>query len=153
MPESTTPPPNSLIDDVSERRLRLGVLISGSGTNLQAIIDGCAEGTLDAEVAVVVSDKAAAFGLERARKANIPAVFLVRADFEDITGFNREIARVLLEHQVGLVVMAGYMRLLGRRVLESFPGRVMITGSCAMIGPLSKLSSAKWTVTPVTFTP
>jgi phosphoribosylglycinamide formyltransferase-1 len=125
MPESTTPPPNSLIDDVSERRLRLGVLISGSGTNLQAIIDGCAEGTLDAEVAVVVSDKASAFGLERARKANIPAVFLDRADFEDITGFNREIARVLLEHQVGLVVMAGYMRLLGRRVLESFPGRVM----------------------------
>jgi phosphoribosylglycinamide formyltransferase-1 len=117
--------PESLIDDGIERKLRLGVLISGSGTNLQAIIDGCAAGTIGAEVAVVVSDKEGAFGLTRARSAGIPAVYLERAKFEDITAYNRELARVLLEHQVGLVVMAGYMRLLGRRVLEAFPNAVM----------------------------
>ncbi|HEY3318625.1 MAG TPA: phosphoribosylglycinamide formyltransferase [Coriobacteriia bacterium] len=125
MPDVTAPPPNSLIDDAGKRRLRLGVLISGSGTNLQAIIDASAAGTLDADVAVVVSDKDAAYGLVRARNAGIPDVYLCRSSFEDITGYNRELARILLEHEVGLVVMAGYMRLLGRRVLEAFPGRVM----------------------------
>jgi phosphoribosylglycinamide formyltransferase-1 len=117
--------PESLIDDGIERKLRLGALISGSGTNLQAIIDGCAAGTIDAEVAVVVSDKESAFGLTRARNAGIPAIYLERAKFEDITAYNRELTRVLLEHQVGLVVMAGYMRLLGRKVLEAFPNAVM----------------------------
>ncbi len=125
MPDVTAPPPNSLIDDAGKRRLRLGVLISGSGTNLQAIIDASAAGTLDADVAVVVSDKDAAYGLVRARNAGIPGIYLCRSSFEDITGYNRELARILLEHEVGLVVMAGYMRLLGRRVLEAFPGRVM----------------------------
>jgi phosphoribosylglycinamide formyltransferase-1 len=117
--------PASLIDTGAERKLRLGVLISGSGTNLQAIIDRSADGALDADVAVVVSDKEAAFGLMRARDAGIPAVFLDRGKFEDIAAYDRELTRVLLEHQVGLVVMAGYMRLLGRRVLEAFPNAVM----------------------------
>lgn len=124
MPESTTPPPAGLVDDPS-RRLRIGVLISGSGTNLQAIIDASQDGTLDADVAVVISDKDSAYGLVRARKAGVPDVFLCRSDFEDVTSYNRELARVLVEHGVGLVVMAGYMRLLGKRVLEAFPGRVM----------------------------
>ena len=125
MPDTTTPPPPHLIDDRTKRRLRIGVLISGSGTNLQAIIDASANGTLDADVAVVISDKDSAHGLVRARNAGIPDVYLCRSSFDDITGYNRELARVLLEHEVGLVVMAGYMRLLGRRVLEAFPGRVM----------------------------
>ncbi len=58
------------------RRLRVGVLISGSGTNLQALIDRSAAGTLDAEVVVVISNKEAAYGLERARRAQIPAVWI-----------------------------------------------------------------------------
>jgi phosphoribosylglycinamide formyltransferase 1 len=125
MPDTTVPPPRSLIDDKKKHRLRIGVLISGSGTNLQAIIDASANGTLDADVAVVISDKDSAHGLVRARNAGIPAVYLCRSSFDDITGYNRELARLLLEHECGLVVMAGYMRLLGRRVLEAFPGRVM----------------------------
>lgn len=125
MPDVTTPPPNSLIEDKTRHRIRLGVLISGSGTNLQSIIDASQNGTLDAEVAVVISDKDAAYGLVRARNAGIPDVYLCRSSFEDITGYNRELARLLIEHEVDLVVMAGYMRLLGRRVLEAFPGRVM----------------------------
>lgn len=117
--------PASLIDTGARRTLRLGVLISGSGTNLQAFIDRIAEGSLDGTVAVVISDKDSAYGLVRAQQAGMPAIFLCRSDFEDITGYNRELARLLVEHDCDLVVMAGYMRLLGRRVLEAFPGRVM----------------------------
>lgn len=119
--------PEGLIERPDEPKpaLRLGVLISGSGTNLQAIIDGCADGTIDAEVAVVVSDKGSAYGLVRARNAGIPDIFLCRSSFEDLASYNRELTRILLQHEVGLVIMAGYMRLLGRRVLEAFPGAVM----------------------------
>lgn len=106
-------------------KLRLGVLISGSGTNLQALIDACATGALNAVVAVVVSNKEDAFGLERARRAGVPAVFLDRARYETVSAYNRAIAEVLQEHGVQLVVMAGYMRLLGKEVLEAFPERVM----------------------------
>lgn len=125
MPDITTPPPGHLVEDRGHGRTKLGVLISGSGTNLQAIIDASATGALEADVAVVVSDKAGAHGLVRARNAGIPAVHIDRSKFCDVTEFNRELARVLLEHGVDLVVMAGYMRLLGRRVLEAFPMRVM----------------------------
>jgi phosphoribosylglycinamide formyltransferase-1 len=112
-------------EDEADERLALGVLISGSGTNLQAIIDACASGELDCRVAVVISNKADAFGLERARRAGISAVHLDPASFKDRRTYNRAIADTLIEHGVGLVVMAGYMRLLGRDVLEVFPHAVI----------------------------
>ena len=105
--------------------MRLGVLISGSGTNLQAIIDACAAGEIDAEVTVVISDKEAAYGLERARKAGIDAVWLDRSRFEQASLFTAAILETLLAHGVDLVVMAGYMRLLGRAVLAAYPDRVV----------------------------
>ena len=106
-------------------RLRLGVLISGSGTNLQAIIDACLEGTLNAEVRVVVSNHANAYGLERARHARIDAEYIDRAKFDSPKLYNREILRIFREHEVDTVVMAGYMRLLGREVINNFPHRVL----------------------------
>jgi len=111
---------------MSERRpLALGVLVSGSGTNLQAIIDAIAAGTLDARVAVVISNKGDAYGLERARLAGVPAVHVDPANSENLKGYNREIREVLESHGVELVVMAGYMRLLGAEVLRAFPGAVV----------------------------
>lgn len=107
------------------KRLRLGVLISGSGTNLQAIIDASRDRRLDADVAVVISNKEAAYGLERARKVGIPAVYIDRTAYDTVAGYNRAILRVLQEHEVDLVVMAGYMRLLGTEVLNAFPDRVL----------------------------
>jgi phosphoribosylglycinamide formyltransferase-1 len=107
------------------QRLKLGVLVSGSGTNLQAIIDACADGSLDAEVAVVVSDKSEAFGLERARHADIAAVHVARADHPDAASFNLAIRDALVAAGVDFVVMAGYMRLLGTEVLSAFPMRVL----------------------------
>ena len=107
------------------QRLKLGVLVSGSGTNLQAIIDASVGGALDAEVAVVVSDKAEAFGLQRARQAGIPALHVARADHADPAAFNEAIRDALLGAEVDFVVMAGYMRLLGKAVLDAFPIRVL----------------------------
>ncbi|MDI6691899.1 MAG: phosphoribosylglycinamide formyltransferase [Anaerosomatales bacterium] len=114
-----------LEEDQEPKRLRVGVLISGSGTNLQALLDACASGALNAEIAVVVSNKPDAFGLVRARRAGVPAVVVDRARYESVSGYNAAIADVLKEHGVELVVMAGYMRLLGKEVLSAFPNRVM----------------------------
>jgi phosphoribosylglycinamide formyltransferase 1 len=106
-------------------RLRLGVLISGSGTNLQAIIDASQAGTLDAEVVVVISNHSGARGLTRAQEHGIEAVHVDVSAHESIHAYNGMIRDLLREHRVDLVVMAGYMRLLGKDVLEAFPQRVI----------------------------
>jgi len=73
----------------------------------------------------VISNKEAAHGLERARKVGIPAVWIDRSAFETMATYNRAILQTLQEHEVDLVVMAGYMRLLGSEVLDAFPNRVL----------------------------
>ena len=108
-----------------DKRLRLGILISGSGTNLQAIIDASRDRRLDADVVVVISNQEAAHGLERARKVGIPAVWIDRSAHDTMAAYNRAILKSLQEHEVDLVVMAGYMRLLGSEVLDAFPNRVL----------------------------
>lgn len=110
---------------MSEKRARLGVLISGSGTNLQAIIDASRDGTLSADVAVVISNHEAAYGLERARKAHIPAVWIDRTAYTQFGDYNHAIRIALQEHEVNWVVMAGYMRLLGKDVLDAYPDHVV----------------------------
>lgn len=105
--------------------IRLGVLISGSGTNLQAIIDACEADTLDAEVAVVISDRTDARGLQRARTHGIEAVLVERGGFTSAADFNAAIRETLRGHAVEWVVMAGYMRLLGTEVLDAFPDHVV----------------------------
>jgi len=106
-------------------RLHMGVLISGSGTNLQAIMDACAAGAIDGEVSVVISSHQEAYGLERARKAGIPAVYLDRTSFPTFGAYNKAILAALEDHSVDIVVMAGYMRLLGKDVLRAYPYRVL----------------------------
>jgi phosphoribosylglycinamide formyltransferase 1 len=105
--------------------LRLGVLASGSGTNLQAIMDACAAGEIGAEVVLVVSDQADAFALQRARGSGIEAVHLDRTDYADARSYGETMTGLLLAHRVELVVMAGYMRLLHTAVLDAFPGAVL----------------------------
>jgi len=106
-------------------RARIGVLISGSGTNLQALIDASASGELDADIAVVISNHEGAYGLTRAQKAGIPAVHVDRGRYETPSAYNHAIREQLDAHLVGLVVMAGYMRLLGKEVLDAYPMRVI----------------------------
>lgn len=105
--------------------LALGVLVSGGGTNLQALLDASVDGTLNARVAVVISDKADAFGLERARRAGVAAVHVDPRAYADRVKFNEALRDELTAHGVELVVMAGYMRLLGSEVLDAFPSRVV----------------------------
>lgn len=129
-PEDLPAPPVMEQEEVPEppsepQPLVLGVLISGSGTNLQAIIDAIASGQLEARIAVVISNKVAAYGLERARKADIPAVHIDPATFGDYRAYNHAIRETLDAHGVELVVMAGYMRLLGTEVLRAYPGAVI----------------------------
>ena len=109
----------------ADRKLPIGVLISGSGTNLQVLIDRIADGSLDADIRVVLSNKADAFGLERARKVGIPAVHVDPKSFDEFSDYNTALAVELEAHGVEYVVMAGYMRLLGKEVLDAFPNRVL----------------------------
>ena len=103
-------------------RLRVGVLLSGSGTNLQAILDAADDSY---EVAVVLGDKAEAFGLERARKAGVAAVHIDPKAYDGREAFNAALVAALNEHQVELVCLAGFMRILAPNFVHAFPNRIL----------------------------
>jgi phosphoribosylglycinamide formyltransferase-1 len=106
--------------------LKVGVLISGSGTNLQAILDAAAAGDLGgARVVVVVSNRADAFGLERARAAGVPAVVVDHTAYAGREPFEDAVLEVLRRHEVDLVALAGFMRLLTPHFLRQYPDRVV----------------------------
>ena len=106
--------------------IKLGVLISGSGTNLQAIIDAIAAGKLDAEVPVVVSSREGAYGLKRAAAAGIQTLSLTPELYRaDPVGADVIIADALKKHGVDYVAMAGYMRMVRQPLLEAFPNRIV----------------------------
>ena len=104
---------------------RLGILISGRGSNLQAIVDAVRERRLDAAIAVVISNRAEATGLQRARAAGIETVVLRARDHPDRDGFDRALAGALQNHQVDLVCLAGFMRIVGTPLLDAFPQRIL----------------------------
>jgi len=103
---------------------RVGILISGRGSNLQALIDAAGRGELGGEIGVVVSNVAAAAGLERARREGIPA-FVCDHRGRPREDHDREVAEILERHQVDLVCLAGYMRLLSAAFVRRFPGRIL----------------------------
>lgn len=105
--------------------LRVGVMASGRGSNCQAIIDATESGRLPAQVVVVISDKAEAQVLERARRHNIPAVFIDYKAYPSKEDYEKAVLAVLQEYEVQLVCLAGYMRLVGRVLLDAFPNRIM----------------------------
>ena len=105
--------------------LDLGVLVSGNGSNLQAILDAVAEGSLDARVRVVVSNKAGVRALDRARRADVPASVILHRDFPTREEFDRALASELAGHGVSWVVLAGFMRVLTPGFLQAFEGRIV----------------------------
>lgn len=107
------------------RIVNLGVLVSGSGSNLQSIIDNIEKGALPAKIGVIVSNNPAAFALERARKHGIAAVVIEHAGFADREAYDRRVIDTLQAHGVELVVLAGFMRVLSPLFLRAFPMRVM----------------------------
>ena len=104
---------------------RVGVLISGRGSNLQALIDAIGNGRLQATLAVVISNRADAAGLDRARQAGIEALHIDHRAFRSRDDHDRAVARELQARDVGLVCLAGYMRLVGRPLLEAFPNAIL----------------------------
>jgi len=110
-------------------KLRVGVLASGGGTNLQAIIDNCAAGRIDAQVVVVISDVECG-ALDRARRAGIPAEHIDRRDKQRCPtreAFDRAVLDCLRAHDVALVCLAGYLRVMTSELVEAYAGRMMNT--------------------------
>lgn len=104
---------------------RIGVLISGRGSNLQALIDAVAEGQLRAAIGVVISNRADAAGLERARLADIETLVIDHRQFQHRSEFDAAIASALTARGVSLVCLAGFMRLVGPRLLDAFPNGIL----------------------------
>jgi len=104
---------------------RIVVLVSGEGSNLQALIDACQQGRINAQISAVFSNKSAAYGLERARLADIPAHALDVKAYEDRAAFDIALADAIEAYQPDLVVLAGYMRILTADFVQRFAGRMI----------------------------
>ena len=104
---------------------RIGVLISGRGSNLQAIIDSIADRRLDASIAVVISNRAKAAGLERAAKAGIETLHLDHTQYDSRQAFDLAVVDELKRRDVELVCLAGFMRLLSEAFVKAFPNRIL----------------------------
>jgi len=115
--------------------LRLGVLASGGGSNLQALIDACEGGRIPGVVAVVVSNNSDAGALARARRHGIPAFHLSGKHYPDDEDLDRAIVRVLREHGVTLVLLAGYMKKRGPAFVAAFPRRILNIHPALLPGP------------------
>jgi phosphoribosylglycinamide formyltransferase 1 len=113
------------VDSENHFRPRLGVLISGRGSNLQSMIDAIAAGALDASIAVVISNRAEAQGLQRARDARIEAISISPSEYTNREAYDRALADLLLARRVSLVCLAGFMRLVGQPLLDAFPNRIL----------------------------
>lgn len=106
--------------------LRLAVLVSGGGTNLQAVIDGISDGTItNTEIAVVISNNRNAYALERAKKAGIPGICVSPADYENREKFNEALLAAIDSYDPGLVVLAGCLVVIPKIMVEAYPNRII----------------------------
>ncbi len=113
-----------MVRSPSDKR-RLAILISGRGSNMQAFIDACAEGSLPAEIAVVVSNKPDAAGLERAAKAGIPTACVNHRNYDSREAFDAALLACLAPYEPDLVILAGFMRILTPVFIEPYAGRLL----------------------------
>jgi phosphoribosylglycinamide formyltransferase 1 len=116
---------NRMPEKKDSRPPLLAVLISGRGSNLQAIIDAIGEGRLDARIAVAISNRPDAAGLQRAREAGIEALALATTDYPDRDAYDAVIVQMLRARAVDLVCLAGFMRLVGPPLLDAYPNRIL----------------------------
>ncbi len=119
MPSSSEP------GGLGKQTLRIGVLVSGNGSNLQAIMDRCANGAIPGRVVCVISNVASAFGLERARRQGIPALHLDHRLFSSRESYDEALVNLLREHGVALVCLAGFMRIVTPVLIDAFPNAIM----------------------------
>jgi phosphoribosylglycinamide formyltransferase-1 len=107
------------------KKIKIGVLASGSGTNLQAILEACEKKEIDAEVCIVISDVPAAKALERAKKFGVAASVHERKNFPSKDAYEQAVIADLKKHNAELVCLAGYMRIVGKDFLKAFPERII----------------------------
>ena len=105
--------------------LAIGILASGRGSNFQSIIDSIESGNLSAKIAILITDKSDAYAIERASKHNIETLIIKPSDFSDKNEYYSHIAVELKKRNVGLVVLAGFMRVVGKALIDQFPDRVI----------------------------
>lgn len=110
---------------MGSKKFKLAVLVSGQGTNLQALIDQIEQGTVTAEIAIVVSNVKEAFALERANNHGIKTVFLDPKSHSDKKEFDRALINLLQAESVDLICLAGFMRILGKTFINIFTGRII----------------------------
>ncbi len=110
---------------MGSKKFKLAVLVSGQGTNLQAIIDQIEQGTLAAEIPIVISNVKEAFALERAKNHGIKPVFLAPKSYSGKEEFERALIDLLQAEAVDLVCLAGFMRILGKTFINSFAGKII----------------------------
>ncbi|MBE3590917.1 MAG: phosphoribosylglycinamide formyltransferase [Firmicutes bacterium] len=106
-------------------RARLAVFASGAGTHAQALIEACRDGRLAAEIVLVLSDRPEAPALDRARAAGVPSLCVARRAGESRSAYDRRLLRAVLDARADFVVLAGFMRLLGRSFVQALPWRVL----------------------------
>lgn len=105
--------------------INIGVLISGSGTNLQSIVDEIEKGKISGRIRVVISNRKDAYGLIRAKKAGIEGLYIDKKKFDSEEEFNRKIIEELSKREVELVVLAGYLSILSEEFIEKYKGRII----------------------------
>ena len=105
--------------------LKLGVLASGRGSNFQSIIDEIEAGSLNASISLLITDNPDAYAIERAKKQSIKYLYLNPHDFKSKNDFYTMIAKKLVKSDVDLVILAGFMRIVGKPLIEAFPNRIM----------------------------
>jgi len=108
-----------------EDKIRLAVFVSGSGSNLQSIMDRCAEGYIPGEVVLVVSNKKNAYGLVRAEEAGIPGVVHRRKSFSDGETADRHLLDLLDKYRVDIIALAGYLKMIPPRIIDKYRGRIV----------------------------
>jgi phosphoribosylglycinamide formyltransferase-1 len=104
---------------------RIGVLVSGGGTNLQAIIDAVKKGEIPAEVGVVISNKPGVYALERAAQNQIPTRIIDHREYSSVPDFTKAILNCLREFQIDLVALAGFLRIFDGLLVEAYPNRIL----------------------------
>ena len=106
-------------------RLSLAILLSGNGTNLQAIIDSIDSGQLKADIKIVISNNKDAFGLERAKINNIKNLCIDHKDFADRESFDERLLEEVKQEKIDFIVLAGFMRILGTNFIRNFPNKIL----------------------------
>ncbi len=107
------------------KKLALAVLLSGNGTNFQAIVDSIDNGKLKANIKIVISNNKDAFGLKRAEKHNIKNLFLDHKDFKDRKSYDQKLKELIKQENVDFIILAGFMRILGSDFVKNFPNKII----------------------------